>query len=212
MGGLVKHRKKYVTHKKKWDKQVIVDEEVLVKDYALKNKAEIRRIEFSISKFKNVAKELNQTTESKQSERTIHFIEKLVNKGFLTVDNPTLDDVLDIKLRNVLERRLSNLVYKHKLSKTPKQARQFVVHAHVRIAGKLINSPAYLVSLAEEAQIEFCAGSALSDEQHPERTLEGGMEEEIKTLEETPLVTQTGPDFDEKEAKMDDEESPEVKE
>lgn len=214
MGLIVKHRKKYVSHKKRWDKETIVDEVALVQDYALKNKKEIRKVEFMISKYKKIAKELNQTEETKNSEAATKFLAKLHSKGFLSDDANTLDDVLDIKVRNVLERRLSNLVYKRQLSRTPSQARQFVVHRHVLIGGKLIDSPSYLVSVEEEAQISFRGKSSLADENHPERNLEvqQGLKDELKKMEETPVVENNGPNADEAEAKMDDEEQDEVKE
>lgn len=212
MGLVVKQRRKYLSHKKRWSKDSIVSEADLVRDYALKNKVEIRRVEFLLSKYKDIAKELNRTTDSKQSEGAKNFLSKLKAKGFLRDDQNTLDDVLDMKLRDLLERRLSNLVYKHKLSRTPKQARQFVVHGHVRVNGELISSPSYLVGISEEAGIEFCAKSALFDENHPERNLESqhGLKEELKAQEEISLKVEEGPSFDEKEEMLDDEGSEEV--
>ena len=71
MGLPKKHRKKFSSHKKRWDKNTIVEEEVLVKDYCLKNKKEIRKIEFKLSKYKKVAKSLNMTIQTKESEQAL---------------------------------------------------------------------------------------------------------------------------------------------
>lgn len=212
MGLPVKHRKNFVSHKKRWDKQTIVDEAALVKDYALKNKKEIRRIELSISKYKKIAKELNRDEDTKNSLQAKNFIEKLKLKGILNASAQSLDEVLDINIRDVLERRLSNVVYKMKLARTPKQARQFVVHRHVLVDGNVITAPSYLVSVPEEAKVEFREFSALSDENHPERKIEAhGLDEEQDELKTIP-EKEKGPDFDKKEAILDDEEQDEVQE
>lgn len=208
MGLPIKHRKKFISHKKRWDKQTIVDEAVLVSDYALKNKKEIRKVEAQLSRYKGIAKSLNRTTETKESSEAKNFIEKLKSKGFLDLNAQTLDEVLDINIRDLLERRLSNLLYKNKFARTPSQARQFVVHGHVLVGDKCINSPSYLVSLAEEAEIGFKNGSSLASEQHPERVLASGGMIEVEEMAKIPLQTEEK-SFDEKEAELDDEELPE---
>ena len=218
MGLPVKQRKKFVSHKKRWDKNTIVSEAELVNDYALKNKKEIRKVELLISKYKKIAKELNRNSTTKESEQAKHFIETLKSRGILNPEATSLDEILDINLRDILERRLSNIIYKLKYAKTPKQARQFVVHRHVKVGGKVIDSPSYLTTLAEEASVEFSPYSALSDENHPERKLTmTGVEEEVAVQEERAEVAKVegkeqGPEFDKKEAQMDDEEQDEVKE
>ncbi len=171
MGLPIKHRKKFVSHKKRWDKNTITEEAVLVSDYALKNKKEIRKVELSLSKYKNIAKEFNKTSVTKASEEAKHFVEKLKALGFLSQSATSLDEVLDIELRDILERRLCNVIYKKKLARTPRQARQFIVHKHVKVNGKLIDSPSHLVTLAEEENIEFAQKSSLADEEHPERKM-----------------------------------------
>ena len=172
MGLPKKHRKKYVSHKKKWDKNTILEEKDLIKDYALKNKKEIRKIELKLSKIKNQAKSFNRTTETKNSPEAKNFIDKLKKKGYLNSDAVSMDEVLDIEIRNILERRLSNILYKNKMARTPKQARQFITHKHISVAGKRIDSPSYSVSLEEEVQVEFSSTSSLADDEHPERKIE----------------------------------------
>lgn len=207
MGLIAKHRKGFVSHKKRWDKEVIVNEKDLVRDYALKNKKEVRKVEFLISKYKSIAKELNASNELKTSEQALNFISKLKRLGFLNQQASILDDVLDMKTRDILERRLSNIVYKKKLARTPRQARQFVVHGHVMVGSKVITSPSHMVNIDEEELITFREKSSLADEEHPERKLHvEGYEEFKKEMEETPLKENEGPDMDKKEADFDDEE------
>lgn len=211
MGLPIKHRKKFVSHKKRWDKTVIVEEKELVKEYALKNKKEIRKVELLLSKYKRIAKSLNRNQELKQSLRAKNFIEKLKKQGFLSLEAVSLDEVLDIQIRNILDRRLSNILYKNKLARTPGQARQFIVHSHVLVNGKCVNSPSYLTSLDEEGLIEFSQNSNLANPEHPERALAKGGMQEVEEMEEIPLKSEDK-SFDEKEAELDDEETDEVKE
>lgn len=184
MGLPAKIRKKYISHKQRWDKNTILSEAELVKDYALKNKKEIRRIELLVKKYKTIAKQLNR--EGSQTPMAQAFLNKLKTQGILSQESSSLDDVLDITVRDFLERRLSNVVYKLKLAKSPKQARQFVVHKHVSIGDKVINSPAYLVSIDEVEKIQFRETSELFNEEHPERAMEQTktVEVEVEQVEE----------------------------
>ena len=217
MGLPIKHRKKYISHKKRWDKSTILEEEVLTRDYALKNKKEIRKIEYVLQKYKNIAKTLNR--EGVDTPEAQAFMTSLKKKGFLPEHSESLDDVLDITLRDILERRLSNVLYKKKLAKSAKQARQFIIHRHVRVNGKVVDSPSYIVTLEEEATIEFRENSALSNEEHPERSFEvHGLKEELeeqKELEEVAEEKKAHTEVsasDKKEEALDDEEQDEVEE
>lgn len=205
MGLPGKQRKTYISHKKRWDKKTIVDEAVLVSDYALKNKKEIRKFEALISKYKTIAKNFNKTAQTKESQEAKNFINKLKVMGFLPVEAQSLDEVLDISLRNILDRRLSNILYTNKLARTPKQARQFIVHCHVSVDGRCVSSPSYLVSLAEEPLVGFINNSSLNNEQHPERVNAAGGMIEVEEMEKIPLNNK-GKSFDEKEATLDEEE------
>ena len=210
MGLPIKHRKKFLSHKQRWDKQTLIDEKELVASYALKNKKEIRKVEFLVGKFKKLAKYYNRADEAEQAQK---FLDSLKAKGFLPEQATSLDDVLNITTRDVLERRLSNVVYKLKLARSPSQARQFVVHRHVRVGGKVIDSPSFLVPLALEATVEFRDSSSLSSEEHPERKLaeEGVVVEETKEfdLPEEQVDEEGKSAADRKEEALDDEEQEE---
>jgi small subunit ribosomal protein S4 len=208
MGVIAKHRPKYISHKKRWDKQTILDEAVLTKDYAIRNKKEIRKAEYLLTKFKGIAKELNVSEELQNSAQAKNFIANLKAMGYLKPTAATLDEVLDIKLRDILERRLSNILYRHKLAKTPAQARQFIVHRHVEVSGTVVTSPGHLVSLEEEATLTFNNRSALSDEAHPERA---GPQEETLAKVAGQAPANSGAVSVEAEAAVEDEEADEVK-
>ncbi|MBN1549715.1 30S ribosomal protein S4 [Candidatus Babeliales bacterium] len=50
-------------------------------------------------------------------------------------------------LLSMLERRLDNVLYRLKLSTTRRQARQIIVHGHVKVNGRKVYSPSYLVKV-----------------------------------------------------------------
>jgi small subunit ribosomal protein S4 len=54
----------------------------------------------------------------------------------------------------MLERRLDNVVWRVGLASSRSQARQLVLHGHVRVSGKKVNIPNYLVSVGEEITLK----------------------------------------------------------
>jgi len=53
-----------------------------------------------------------------------------------------------------LERRLDNVVWRAGLASSRSQARQLVLHGHVRINGKKVNIPSYQINVGEEIAIK----------------------------------------------------------
>jgi small subunit ribosomal protein S4 len=80
-----------------------------------------------------------------------------------------LDDILSLDVNNFLERRLQTQVHKQGLANTPKQARQFIVHGHIAVAGRKITIPGYHVQSTEELSLGYYVNSELSKESHPSR-------------------------------------------
>ena len=62
-----------------------------------------------------------------------------------------------LALLKLLERRLDNIVYRLGLARTRPQARQFVTHGLVRVNGKRMNIPSYLVKPGEEIEMKASA-------------------------------------------------------
>jgi small subunit ribosomal protein S4 len=54
----------------------------------------------------------------------------------------------------MLERRLDNVVCRAGLASSRSQARQLVLHGHVRVSGKKVNIPSYLVNVGDEISIK----------------------------------------------------------
>jgi len=143
-------RKKYKRPKKPWDKALLEEERKIMIEFGLRRKKELWRAKEELRKYRRMARELNARRD-KEKEKIL--IQKLYRLGLLPSTNATLDDVLSLTVRDLLGRRLQTIVYKKGLANTIKQARQFIVHGHVRINGRRIVYPSYLVSREEEDKI-----------------------------------------------------------
>lgn len=168
MGDPRKHRRKYSKPGHPWQKERIDRESKLSEDYGLKNKKELWRHDSMLKQFKIQAKDLISRSD-KQAEIEKGLFMKRLEKLSLLQSNSKLEKVLELKLENLLDRRLQTMLVKKGLARTMSQARQFVVHGHILINGKLIDVPSYLLSASEESAIEFDQKSPFSDSEHPER-------------------------------------------
>ena len=145
---MIRKKKLYVRPKKAYEKIRILEENELMNRYALKNKKEIWRTIAKVNYFRRRAKALAR--ESGEEQQVLFG--KLKDLG-LKVNN--IADVLALNIDDLLQRRLPTVVYKKGFSSTIKQARQMVVHKKILIKNRSINSPGYLVPVAEENLISL---------------------------------------------------------
>ena len=170
MGAPKKQRKKYSTASHPWQKERIEEESVLLKEYGLKNKTEIYKMKSILKGFADQAKNLI-TSKTKQAEKErIALLNKLSNLGLITKTG-NVDDVLDLSINDIMDRRLQTLIYKKAMARSIRQARQFIVHEHIILGNKKITNPSYLVPVGDEQSINFVTNSKLSDSEHPERAV-----------------------------------------
>ena len=140
-----KHQK-FNRPKKIFDIALIKGENALIKKYGLKNRREVWKANFAIGKIRNLAKELILASETEKNQ----FIERQAKKGFAVT---SIADILGLGKEDYLKRRLESIVVAKKFAKTHKQARQMIVHRHVLMNGNVINSPAHLTTIEEEANL-----------------------------------------------------------
>jgi len=57
-------------------------------------------------------------------------------------------------LVKLLERRLDNIVYRAGFAPSRKSARQIILHKHLRINGKTVNIPSYLLKAGDSVQVK----------------------------------------------------------
>ncbi|MBI4210197.1 MAG: 30S ribosomal protein S4 [Candidatus Diapherotrites archaeon] len=152
MGQPRKKRKQYETPRRQWDTQLLERERKLSNTYGLTTKRELRRSETWLKYKRKAAKELLALPIEKRTQRQEELMSGLRKIGLVKPD-ATLDDTLGLRIDELLEKRLQTLVMRKGLALTPKQARQFVVHGHISIAGKKVTAPGYLVPTEEVQQI-----------------------------------------------------------
>lgn len=149
MGHPKKQRKKYEKPKRPFDKERIEREKKLKMEYGLRRKKEILRAESILRNFRRRARSLQAEHDEEKGKV---LLEKL-NKLGLKCSKP--EDVLGIRLEDILSRRLQNIVYKKNLAKSIIEARQLIVHGHVLINNKRVLWPGYLVPTELENKIEL---------------------------------------------------------
>jgi small subunit ribosomal protein S4 len=96
------------------------------------------------------------------------LLARLKKLGILP-ETAVLDDVLDLTIEDLLERRLQTIVVRKSLAKTAQQSRQLITHGHITIGGQRVRIPGYLVTKPEEAEVQYTAKSALANPSHPLR-------------------------------------------
>jgi len=161
MGHPRKSRKKYDTPPHPWNAERIKSENKLMVKYGLKNKKEIWKADTLVRKYSREARYLLGFSSDQVEEERRELIGHLSRQGILA-ENAHLEDILNLTVENVLRRRLQTVVHQKGLSRTPKEARMFVVHGHIAMNGKKINSPSYFVKRGEEDSIGFYPSSPVS--------------------------------------------------
>jgi small subunit ribosomal protein S4 len=187
MGDPRKIKKKYSKPRHPWQADRIEEEKAILRNYGLRNKREIWRTEALLRGFRGQARRLLalKTEQAKKEEKQL--LNRL-NRLNLLKGDATLDDVLALKITDILERRLQTLVYRKGLARTMNQARQFIVHGHITVDGEKVTAPSFLVKADEEEKIEVSNFSPIKDqiteiqEAHRARKVKGPKKE--KKIEE----------------------------
>lgn len=161
MGDPRKPRKQYDLPKKQWDRERIERERKLIAEYGLKNHRELWRMQTMLRGMRREARLLLSGKEEWTARRKTQLLER-AKRFFLQKEQITVDDVLNLDVRAVLDRRLQSLVYRRRLAHTPRQARQFVTHGHIAINGERVTIPSYLVSFKEEDALSWYRGPVAS--------------------------------------------------
>ncbi len=168
MGDPKKIRKKYTPPSHPWQKARIETEKNIVREYGVKNKKEIWKMDALLRNFTTQAKKLIVASSRQAMLEKQNLIKKLQRYGFVSAD-ATIDQILGLTLKDIMNRRLQTLVVKKGLATNVKQARQMITHKHVVVGDKKVSSPSYLITLEEEAIVGFSPASSLFKEDHPER-------------------------------------------
>ncbi len=168
-------RKKYKNPPHPWQLERIQMENEYVRYYGLKNKKEFWKSRSVLKNIRSQARTLQARLrygDSQAKKEMDELIDKLSRNGYLVGEELTLNDVLNMTVENVLNRRLQTVVYHKGLASSPKQARQLITHGHICVAGRRITIPSYILSREEESDVNYDPLSPLNDELHPVRPQE----------------------------------------
>ncbi len=168
MGDPKKLRKKYKTPSHPWERERIDKEREITNNYGLKNKKEIWKFVSKLKRFTRQAKKLLGKRNEQSHKEEKDLIEKL-KKYNLADENTKIEDVLNLGVEDLLERRLQTKVHRMGLARSVKQARQLIVHGHIKVSGKKTTIPSYLVK--ENDKVEYVEKSSFSNPEHPERSI-----------------------------------------
>ena len=166
MGDPKKQRKKFETPRFPWRIDVLQAELRLLGQYGLRNKRELWSHKTMMSKFRGIARSILGMPEKEGEILKTQLLGRLHRLGILP-ETAALDDVLDLSIDDVLERRLQSLVFQKHLAGSIHQARQLITHGHITIKERKVTSPSYLVLREEEPQISYATNSPLSNLDHP---------------------------------------------
>ncbi|MGQ0605704.1 MAG: 30S ribosomal protein S4 [Candidatus Nitrosotenuis sp.] len=122
--------------------------------YGLKNKRELWKARTELSRVRHQARSLLALRQEVREQKEPVLMKSLARIG-LVKEEATLDDVLNLEVNNLLDRRLQTIVQRKFTFKTPYQARQAIVHGHITIGDRVITVPSYIVNVKEEGSIEL---------------------------------------------------------
>jgi len=170
MGDPRRQRKSYDTPRHPWRSDQLDVELRLVGEYGLRNKRELWRYKTMLSEVRGIARSLLGTSEAERSRIEREYLAKLSRIGVLS-ESASIDEVLDLGIRDLMERRLQTVVFRRGLAKTLHQARQMVSHGHISVADRIISVPGYIVYRNEEDKIKYFSHSPLAKDDHPIRKI-----------------------------------------
>lgn len=166
MGDPKKQRKKFDTPRFPWRTDTLQIELNLLGQYGLRNKRELWRHKTMLSKFRGIARSILGMSPEQRKILQKQLLEKMNRLGILP-ETAALDEVLDLSLEDLLERRFQTIVFRKGLAKSIFQSRQLITHGHIAIDEKRVLTPSYLVLRDEESKIGYSPTSPLSDPNHP---------------------------------------------
>jgi small subunit ribosomal protein S4 len=170
MGYPGKAKKIYNTPHHPWQKARIEEETALVKKYGLRNKKSVWKFASMLRKVRGQARTLlgvigtGQITEDSHYTREAQQIQAKLQRLGVLKEESKLEDILALKIEDLLERQLQTIVFRKGYANSMKQARQFIVHGHIAINGRKITVPSYMVLKTEEDTIGYYIGSPITKE------------------------------------------------
>ena len=145
--------------KRPYEKERLDSELLLIGKYGLKNKKEVWRVQYVLSRIRKAARDL-LTLEENDPRRIFEgaaLISRMMRIGVLTKDQGQLDYVLGLTTKQFLDRRLQTIVYESKNASSIHQARSLIFQKKIGITKglrrQIINIPSFIVRKENEGNI-----------------------------------------------------------
>ncbi|MFX1474036.1 MAG: 30S ribosomal protein S4 [Promethearchaeota archaeon] len=168
MGGIRKPKKKFISPGHPWQKTRLAEELTFVGEYALRNKRELWRHRTLLARFRGIARDVLAMPFDRRGVQETQLLGRLQRLSLLK-EHSSLDDVLNLTIRDVLERRLQTQVFRQGLAKSFHHARQLIIHGHIMLDNHRVSSPGMLLKKGQEKALEYSTASPYRSPNHPER-------------------------------------------
>jgi small subunit ribosomal protein S4 len=153
MGDPRRLKPKYEPPKKLWSKERIEEEKKLVEEYGLRSMHELWVMQKELKRVRREARKYLSAGEKGKAVGGI-MISKCLRLGYAK-EGVTLEGLLALGIRDILERRLETRVVKRGLAKSMRQSRQLIAHGFIAVKGRKMSSPSYIVPVSEEGTITY---------------------------------------------------------
>ena len=169
-----KLKKQYETPSEAWDEDRIEQEKKLIEEFGLRNKREVYKAESELRGLRRQARKAVAADDDKQIQP---LLDRAHNLGLIKEDG-SIEDVLSLDTREILNRRIQTTVERKGYADTVKEARQLVVHGHIFVDGQKVNVPGYLLTQDEEKELELRMPEPEETEEEVEESSESEEAEE----------------------------------
>ncbi|MBR9678423.1 MAG: 30S ribosomal protein S4 [Nanoarchaeota archaeon] len=153
MGDPRRLKKKYEKPLQAWNKSKIIKDAELKSKYGYKNKKELWKMESILRTFRKLARNLIARKGEPQSIRESEQILGRLKRIGLLQDGAVLEDILALKVEELMERRIQTVILRKDLAHSIKHARQLIVHGHVLIGEKPITSPSFIIKKEDDNKV-----------------------------------------------------------
>ena len=145
--------------KRPYEKERLDSELLLIGEFGLKNKREVWRVQYILTRIRRAARDL-LTLEEKDPRRIFEgkaLINRMMRIGVLTKEQNQLDYVLGLTTKQFLERRLQTIVRNDRNAQSIHQARTLIFQKKIALSKglrrQIINIPSFIVRVENQGNI-----------------------------------------------------------